>query len=278
MKNYILKIDCPDEKGLVHKISGVLYHNGFNMVRNSEYVDNESNHFFMRTDAIGSGNPKEIIKEMRLVLHPAAKITFQPQKQKPIVILVTKEYHCLGDLLLRNYFNELSANIRAVISNYDHLEKLAEKFSIPYHHISHLGIERQLHEDTIAQVIGQYSPDYIILAKYMRIFSEGFVRKFPDKIINIHHSFLPAFIGAKPYYQAYERGVKMIGATAHFINNNLDEGPIITQDVVYVNHKLNARDMAKAGMDVEKIVLAKALKLVFDDMVFIHNNKTVILD
>ncbi|WP_020532819.1 formyltetrahydrofolate deformylase [Flexithrix dorotheae] len=277
-KNYILLIDCTDEKGLVHKISEILYSHSFNMIGNSEYVDRENNHFFMRTELIGDFSREKLTKELKAVLPEDANINFHRKKKKDIVVLATKEYHCLGDLLVRHHFGDLNANIKAVISNHNTLEDFTKKFDIPYHFISHENLDRNIHENKVAEIIQSYNPEYVILAKYMRILSPDFIARFSNNIINIHHSFLPAFIGANPYKQAYNRGVKIIGATAHFVNNELDEGPIILQDITHVDHKMTAKDMSKAGKDVEKIVLAKALKSVFDDRVFIDGNKTIIFD
>jgi formyltetrahydrofolate deformylase len=201
-----------------------------------------------------------------------------PMEKKKIVILVTKEAHCIGDLLVRHEFGELNAEIQAVVGNYEILKPLTEKFDIPFHYVDHTEISREAHEAAMIRVIDGYAPDYLVLAKYMRVLTPGFVDHYTNRIVNIHHSFLPAFIGAKPYQQAYDRGVKIIGATAHFVNNNLDEGPIIAQNVINVDHSDSALDMANAGHDVEKIVLAKALKLVFEDKVFVNRNKTVIFD
>jgi formyltetrahydrofolate deformylase len=175
-------------------------------------------------------------------------------------------------------FNDLNANILAVISNHLVLKELSEKMNVPFHYVSHENISREEHEKKLLTILDQYNPEYIVLAKYMRILTPEFTEKFYNRIINIHHSFLPAFIGANPYKQAYERGVKVIGATAHFVNENLDEGPIIYQDVIHVNHKMDAKVMAKAGRDVEKVVLSTAMELVFDDRVMVNGNKTIIFN
>lgn len=190
--------------------------------------------------------------------------------------MVTKESHCLGDLLLKHYAQALNLEIVAVIGNYDVLRELTEKFNIPYHHVSHEGLTREEHCRRIMAVINEYNPDFIVLAKYMRILTPEFIDAYPQKIINIHHSFLPAFIGAKPYEQAFNRGVKIIGATAHFVTEHLDEGPIIEQDVIKVDHNFSAEDMALAGRDIERLVLDHALSYVLDNKVFIYGNKTVV--
>jgi formyltetrahydrofolate deformylase len=192
------------------------------------------------------------------------------------VLLATKESHALGDILIRYMDGDLGADIECVIANHDTLRDLVERFDIPFHHIPAEDMSREDHEAKVMQQIDQYEFDYIVLAKYMRILTPDFVKAYPQKIINIHHSFLPAFIGANPYKQAYERGVKIIGATAHFVTDDLDEGPIIAQDVIPVNHRFSWKDMQRAGRDGEKIVLSRALSLVLQDRVFVNGNKTVI--
>ncbi|PSR57302.1 formyltetrahydrofolate deformylase [Adhaeribacter arboris] len=269
-------MDCLDRKGLIYDITRVLFNHGLNIISNDEFVDNQLNHFYMRAEVEGELDAEQVIQELYTVLPGGVNIQLVPQQKKNIVILVTKEHHCLGDLLLRYEFNDLQVNILAVIGNYPVLESLVARFSIPFHFVSHEGKTREEHDEEIAQVVQSYQPEYIVLAKYMRVLSSGFVAQFPGRIINIHHSFLPAFIGANPYKQAYERGVKIIGATAHFVSNELDEGPIIAQNVIQVNHAHSARDMAQSGRDVEKIVLAQALKLIFADKVFVSGNRTII--
>ncbi len=271
-----LRIDCPDQKGLIYKITSVLFSHQLNIISNDEFVDNRLNQFYMRAEVAGEFNREQVLAELQAILPAEVSIHLTLQSKKDIVILVTKEHHCLGDLLLRYEFNDLQANIVAVIGNYDVLQPLVERFAVPFHYISHEGKSREQHDQEIAVVVQSYHPEYIVLAKYMRVLNPAFVGQFPNRIINIHHSFLPAFIGANPYKQAYERGVKIIGATAHFVNNELDEGPIIAQNVIQVNHAHSARDMAQSGRDVEKIVLAQALKLVFADKVFVSGNKTII--
>jgi formyltetrahydrofolate deformylase len=181
-------------------------------------------------------------------------------------------------LLIRNSFNELDVTIKCVISNYQNLEDLVQKFDIPFHFISHDDRKRDEHENDVLSTLERYRPELIVLAKYMRILSPKFVSRFANRIINIHHSFLPAFAGANPYVQAYDRGVKIIGATAHFVNDSLDEGPIIAQSVIPVAHTHSSREMAQAGKDVEKIVLARSLNLVLSDRVFVYRNRTIIFD
>ena len=276
--HYVLKIDCPDQKGLIHVISGILYEFGLNIIENEEFVDHINNHFFMRSELVGELNRADVFNKLSTQLPENSNIQLHEKRKKNIVVFATKEYHCLGDLLVRHHFGELKANIQAIVSNHDHLKDFCEKFELPFYHVPADDMDREEHESKILGILNQYNPEFLVLAKYMRILTPNFTNHFSNKIINIHHSFLPAFIGAKPYAQAYSRGVKLIGATAHFVNDNLDEGPIITQDVIHTNHKNDAKMMAKSGRDVEKIVLSNALKLVFDDRVFVFNNKSIIFE
>lgn len=278
MEAHILLIACQDRKGLIHAITGVLLKYDLNIISNSEYVEKEHNNFFMRTEFSGDADKDLIVNELKSQLPENSYIRLTKKRKKNIVLLATKESHCLGDLLLRHYSKELNADIQAIISNYDSLRDLSEKFNINYYHVSPEAISRETHEQEVLKIINKYNPDFLVLAKYMRILSSDFTSHFFNRIINIHHSFLPAFIGARPYEQAYQRGVKIIGATAHFVNENLDEGPIIAQNIIPVAHTLSANDMALAGKDVEKIVLAKALKLVLEERVFVSGNKTIIFD
>ena len=269
-------VNCTDEKGLIYKITRVLYESGLNIVKNREFVDEDTNRFFMRTEAEGEADQNVLLAALTAVLPQNSRIEVVPDRRKKLVVLVTKENHCLGDLLMRNHFNEWNAEISAVISNYDRLKNFTQKFDLPYHHIAAEGLSREEHEQLLITAISGYAPDYIVLARYMRILTPAFVKAYEGKIINIHHSFLPAFIGAHPYRQAYDRGVKIIGATAHFVNNHLDEGPIICQNTIPVDHSQNAAEMSRAGKGIEKMVLAQALKLVLEDRVMLSGNKTVI--
>lgn len=282
---YILSIKCKDTKGLVFKVSSVLLLHNLNIEQNSEFVDKENKIFFMRTEISGEVNESTLLDDVKNTLNCDCEVSLKQLSKKSIVILATKENHCLGDLLISHHSGELRAEIKAIISNHDVLRSLSEKFDIPFYFIdskinnkADIQLNDRLeHEKKIIEVIDKFSPNYLVLAKYMRILSPSFIGLFKDRIINIHHSFLPAFIGASPYRQAYDRGVKIIGATAHFVNDNLDEGPIIYQDIIKVDHSYSWQDMQSAGKHVEKVVLARALDLVFQDKVFIHDNKTIVL-
>lgn len=276
-EQYRVLIHCNDEKGLVYKVSTIFFHRNLNIISNNEFVDKTHNKFFMRSVVAGEINPDALRNELKSALPANAHLDVIAPRKKRIVLMATKESHALGDILIRYEAGELDAEIVAVVSNYNLLEPLVSKFGIPFYTVSHEGCDRDEHEQRVLKQLASFGEiDYIVLAKYMRILTPRFVEAYEDKIINIHHSFLPAFIGANPYKQAYERGVKIIGATAHFVNNNLDEGPIIAQDVIHVNHDFGWEEMQRSGRDVEKIVLSKALKLALEDRIFVHANKTII--
>lgn len=276
IEEYIALIDGKDEKGLIYKITGAIYHLNLNIISNSEFVDPETNHFFMRSHFVGGGHPDNLCQEIKKVLPPHFNVRIIKSTIKRIVVMVTKEHHCLADLLIRDAYNTLNASIVSVIGNFNDLEPLVKKFQKPYHFIPINGKSREDHEQEIIKIIDQYKPDYIVLAKFMRVLTPAFVNHYKNRIINIHHSFLPAFIGANPYEQAYQRGVKIIGATSHFVNEKLDDGAIIVQEVVPIDHHFTVKDMQQRGCDVEVLALSKALKYVFEDRVFINGRKTVI--
>ncbi|MGY0162530.1 formyltetrahydrofolate deformylase [Edwardsiella tarda] len=272
----VLRTTCPDAKGLIAKITNICYKHQLNIIQNNEFVDHHSGRFFMRTELEGIFNDETLLADLDDALPPGSEREIIATARQRVVILVTKEAHCLGDLLIKSAFGDLDIEIAAVIANHATLQPLVEKFAIPFILVSHDGLSREAHDDAVAEQIDRLAPDYVVLAKYMRILTPGFVARYPNRIINIHHSFLPAFIGARPYHQAYQRGVKIIGATAHFVNNDLDEGPIIMQDVIHVDHSYTAEEMIRAGRDVEKNVLSRALYRVLAQRVFVCGNRTVI--
>jgi formyltetrahydrofolate deformylase len=276
MEKKVLLTDCPDSKGLIAQITNICQKHQLNIVKNNEFVDHQYGRFFMRTEIEGYFNDHTLLADLDYSLPAGSQRSLVSAQKKRIVILVTKEAHCIGDILMKSTYGGIDVEIAAVIGNYDSLEELVSKFNIPYHTVSHVGLSREEHEEQVLAAIAPYTPDYVILAKYMRILTPKFVETYANKLINIHHSFLPAFIGAKPYQQAFDRGVKIIGATAHFVNNDLDEGPIITQDIAHIDHAYSAEDLAKAGRDVEKSVLSRALQQVLDDKVFVYENRTVV--
>ena len=262
MSREIILVDSPDEVGLIHRITGVLERRRLNIETNNEFVDTTAGHFFFRAEVVPADQPvavADLLIDLRAV-----------------VVCATREPHCHGELLLLDACGELPGTIEAVVSNHDDLRSLVERFDVPFHHVSHEGLSRQEHEAALASVIDDSRPEYVVLARYMRVLSAGFIDRYKNKIINIHHSFLPAFAGASPYRQAFERGVKVIGATAHFVTADLDDGPIIAQDVIAVDHTFTTTRMAQAGRDVEKLVLAQAVRLVLEERVFLHGRRTVV--
>ncbi|WP_110513792.1 formyltetrahydrofolate deformylase [Herpetosiphon llansteffanensis] len=273
-----LLIECNDQIGLVHQITGVLYRHGVNIISNQEFVDHQRQRFFMRTEYQGTLDQNTALAELQTFLPINAHIRFARAYKPRIIILATKEHHCLGDLLIRHAFAELKAEILGVIANHAQLGQLVQRFDLPFHYVSHRDATREAHEQALLEVIQAAQPDYLVLAKYMRVLSPQFVAQFPQRIINIHHSFLPAFIGANPYRQAFERGVKIIGATAHFVTDDLDKGPIIAQQVMPIDHSHSVDEIVQAGREIEKHVLAKALDLVLSERVFLSGNRTVIFD
>lgn len=215
---------------------------------------------------------------VRDVLPPEAKVHLVTKDPQRIVLMASREHHCLADLLVRGHFGEFDASFVGVISNHATLLPLASRFGIPCHVLPADGMAREQHEGQVLAVLESLKPDWIVLAKYMRVLTPSFVARFPSRILNIHHSFLPAFVGARPYHQAFERGVKVIGATAHIVTDDLDAGPILVQQVLSVDHTRSAEDLARAGRDVEQLALAQALRLVLEDRVFLCGNRTVIFD
>lgn len=275
---HLLLIQSPDEPGLIYKITAVLFAHGLNILRNDEFVEPAGNVFFMRTEFAGAFEAGALGAALAGALPAAAAVRLSDNRPQDVVLLVTKEHHCLSELLVRHAFGELNANVLAVVSNHEVLGPLTRQFGLPFHYLPHEGRSRAAHEAEVLAVLAHYRPDLVVLAKYLRILSPEFVAPYANRLVNIHHSFLPAFVGASPYAQAHARGVKIIGATAHFVNEQLDQGPIIAQRVIPTDHTRSAREMAQAGRDVEKIVLARALELVLDERVFVHRNKTIIFD
>ena len=249
----LLLIECPDEVGLVHRITGVLYRAGFSIVSNHEFVDPSARHFFMRTAFIG--RPRFRV-DRRGAAHAAAGARHGPHRihrAAPIVVLATREPHCLGDLLLRHAEGDIPARIQAVVSNYDTLRRLFRALRRPLSPREPRGTRRApITSVRCSTCWRQYAPDHLVLAKYMRVLSPDFIARYPGRIVNIHHSFLPAFVGARPYQQAFDRGVKIIGATATSSRTIWTRDLIIAQDVQPVTHAHTAADMARAGRDVEK--------------------------
>jgi formyltetrahydrofolate deformylase len=277
-----LLISCPDQRGLVAKFANFIYANGGNITHADQHTDFEAGLFLTRIEwqLEGFNLPKNLIA-------PAFNAIAQPLNAKwelhfsdtlpRIAIWVSRQDHCLFDLIWRHRAKEFHAEIPLIISNHLDLQPVVEQFGIDYHYIPITKDNKQEQEAKQLELLHQYKIDLVILAKYMQIVSANFIEKFPQ-IINIHHSFLPAFIGANPYHRAFERGVKIIGATAHYATADLDAGPIIEQDVVRVSHRDEVNDLIRKGKDLERIVLARAVRLHLQNRVLVYGNRTVVFE
>lgn len=276
-----LLISCPDQPGIVATVSSFVFEYGGNILESDQYsTDKQECTFFMRV-CFGEEDFRLNKAELQDAFRPIAdKFHMQwsihyTRQRKRVGIFVSKLDHCLIDLLWRWRSGELAMDIPFIISNHPDLEPLARMYNVPYYHFPVHRETRQADERRIMAFIEDQA-DFLILARYMQILEPFFVKAYPHRIINIHHSFLPAFVGANPYQRAFERGVKLIGATAHYITDNLDEGPIIAQDVIHCNHRDTAEDLIRKGRDVERRVLAEAVRLHTENRVLIYENKTIV--
>ena len=282
MKNSaILLITCPDRKGEVATIADFIYRHNGNILHADEHGDEESGLFLMRVEF----DPKDFDIDLdNFATHFAAIAdTFgmtwrlaQSSHRQRLIIFVSKYDHCLVDLLYRHKSGELVCEIPLIISNHPDNREIADFYGIPYAIVSAIKENKSEAESRIHALIEQHRPDFMVLARYMQILSNEFVNHYPRRIINIHHSFLPAFVGARPYHQAFERGVKLIGATSHYVTEVLDDGPIIEQDVVRVSHRDTVEDLIRKGRDLEKVVLSRAVRAHVENRVLVYGNKTVI--
>ena len=281
LKTTIL-IHCPDQSGIVHAVTGFIHTKGGNIIYLDQHVDKQANVFFMRLESEFGANEVciESFKkdfEVKIAEPYAMRWSVHTDEIVPkMAIFVSKYNHCLYDLLSRYNSGELNVEIPFIISNHIVLQSIAGQFDIPFHHIPVTTSSKELPENRQLALLAEHQINFIVLARYMQIVSSKIIAHYPDKIINIHHSFLPAFAGAKPYHAAFERGVKIIGATSHYVTEALDEGPIIEQDVTTVSHAHTINDFIAKGRDLEKIVLSRAVKLHLQRKTMVYNNKTVI--
>lgn len=280
----ILLIHCPDRKGLVATITEFLYKNNGNIIDLNQHVDAGNRVFFMRIewDLEGFSIPREKIGEYFQTLIAdklgLAWTLFFSDEVPRMAIFVTRRAHCLYDLLSRWQSGEWTVEIPLVIGNHPDLEPVAKRFGIPFHVFPVTPETKAAQESRQLELLREHRVDFVVLARYMQILSPNFVRHFPNRIINIHHSFLPAFPGARPYHSAHERGVKIIGATSHYADADLDSGPIIEQDVARVSHRNAIPDLVRKGRDLEKIVLSRAVYLHLRRKILVYNNRTIIFD
>ena len=282
MNQAILIIQCPDQKGIVAAVSRFLYQYSGNILEVDQYVDQEIGRFFMRAaweldsfDLEKSSISERFHTEVADQFNMEFTLHFNFPKPR-MAIFVSKLSHCLFDILGRFHGGQLEVDIPLVISNHQDLKSVVEAFGIPFFHISVSAASKETAEAEQLGLLKEYQVDFVVLARYMQILSGDFIRRFPNRIINIHHSFLPAFVGARPYHAAYERGVKIIGATAHYVTEELDAGPIIEQEVARVRHHNTVAELVQIGQDVEKVTLSKAIKYHVNRKVLAVRNKTVI--
>jgi formyltetrahydrofolate deformylase len=274
----IASLQCADQPGIVHAMTSAVLNCGGNIIENQQFTDPTTNQFVMRTrfeTSQGIEGAQKSLNEGLSKFNPSLHI--RPTAQKPrALVMVTTESHCLRDLLYLEELGELNVEIPLVISNREDLRALVESHRVKFLFLPVTADTKATQEAEILKKIEELKIDFVVLARYMQILSPDFCNTMPGKIINIHHSFLPGFKGAKPYHQAHERGVKIIGASAHFVTSDLDEGPIIEQDVAHVTHNASAEELIAIGRDIERRVLAKAVKLYADDKIFIVGKRTVV--
>ncbi len=284
MKNTaILLVSCPDRKGVVASIADFIYQHNGNILHADEHADEGSNLFLMRVEFDPTDFDINLAEFRRHFVPTAEKFEMkwrlaQSSHRHKMAILVSRFDHCLVDLLYRHKSGELACDIPLIISNHRDNQPIADFYQIPYFLVPVAKDNKREAEEKILALLNQHAPDFIVLARYMQILSNDFVNTFPHRIINIHHSFLPAFIGARPYHQAFERGVKLIGATSHYVTEVLDDGPIIEQDVVRISHRDSVDDLLQKGRDLEKVVLSRAVRWHIENRILLYGNKTVVFD
>jgi formyltetrahydrofolate deformylase len=274
-------IKCPDQKGLVAKITSFFFEKGFNILSCQQYVNAIENTYFMRIRLSAEGtniSKKELEKSF---LELATPLNFKwsvnyDGKKKNVAIMVSHTSHNLYDLLQRHKEGTLNCNVKMIISNHDKLRYIAEMFDIPYYHLPITKETKQAQEAQVIELLDSHEVDLVVMARYMQILSSKFINHYSERIINIHHSFLPAFQGANPYKRAYERGVKLIGATAHYATEDLDEGPIIEQNVEPVTHESTLENLKRIGADIERLVLAKAVKCHLNNQIIVSGNRAIV--
>ncbi|KAL5359869.1 formyl transferase [Aspergillus floccosus] len=284
MDSFILTLSCPDRPGIVHAVTAFLVQHNLNIIDSSQFGDPTSQRFFMRVHFKAESSEKPSVEDLRKAFESTAtelSMDFQvvPAAQKTrVLIMVSKIGHCLNDLLFRQSTGQLAIEIPLIVSNHPEFAALAATYKIPFVHLPVTADTKPQQEAQVLELIREHNIDLVVLARYMQVLSPTLCEAMSGRIINIHHSFLPSFKGAKPYHQAYDRGVKIIGATAHFVTSDLDEGPIIEQNVVRVNHAMSPKELTHAGSNVESNVLATAVKYVTERRVLLNGHKTVVFN
>jgi len=279
--SFILKLSCPDRPGIVHAVSGFLFERGSNILDSAQFGDSHTGEFFMRVhfQQVGGDPGLDALRtsfatlggefDMKWELHDAS---VKPR----VLIMVSKIGHCLNDLLFRYRTGQLGIEIPAIVSNHKDFYQLAASYDIPFHHLPLAGSTKAAQEARVLEIVEQQEVDLVVLARYMQILSPEMCARLNGRAINIHHSFLPSFKGAKPYYQAFDRGVKLIGATAHYVTTDLDEGPIVEQEVERVDHSMTPEQLTAIGRDVECVTLARAVKWHVEHRIVLNGSKTVV--
>jgi formyltetrahydrofolate deformylase len=279
---YTLSASCPDQVGIIAKVSGFLAEQGGWILESSFHADDLTSRYFMRLEIKASSVPfllAELRERFRIAVGEPLQMDWRitdSSVKKRVVVMVSKQEHCLYDLLARWQSKELDIEIPCVISNHDTFKGFVEWHGIPFIHVPVNPNNKQAAYDEVKRIYEDVRGDCMVLARYMQILSPELCNAYPNQIVNIHHSFLPSFAGAKPYHQAYERGVKLIGATCHYVTSELDAGPIIEQDVIRIDHSDSPEDMVRYGKDIEKTVLARGLRYHLEDRVLVHGNKTIV--
>ncbi|NRA83890.1 MAG: formyltetrahydrofolate deformylase [Gammaproteobacteria bacterium] len=277
-----LVMSCPDNVGIVAKVSQFIAQHQGSILEANHHTEKADNWFFMRNEITASSLPFSLAQFTQEFTPLAKELSMQwhisdSDVANRVILMCSKQSHCLTDILNRWHSGDLKCDIPCVISNHDDFRELVQWYGIPFYHVP-MTEDKQAHFDKVAQIIDQHNADTIVLARYMQILPASVCEKYHGRIINIHHSFLPSFAGAKPYHQAHKRGVKLIGATCHYVTKDLDAGPIIDQDVIRISHRTEPDDMVRLGKDVEKMVLARGLHMHIESRIIVHGNKTIILD
>jgi formyltetrahydrofolate deformylase len=279
----VLLLDCPDRRGIVSTIAQLLYAHGANILHADQHQDNDAGMFFMRVEwsldgfDLSEETFREQFGEIAREFHMSWRLAWSSQRQR-VAIFVSRYQHCLLDLLHRYQLGELAGEIAMIVSNHQDAEGLASFYKIPFHYFPATAENKKETEEREVDSLKQNKVDLVVLARYMQILSPSFVDQYPRSIINVHHSFLPAFTGARPYHAAFQRGVKLIGATSHYVTEELDEGPIIDQDVTRVSHRDQVPDLVQKGRDLERMVLSRAVRWHLSHRILFYGNKTVVFD
>jgi len=279
----ILLIDCPDRKGLVASVADFLYHHNANILHADQHQDAATGTFLMRVEWDLQDFDLDLAHFAQRFAPLADRFTMRWRLERSgvrpkLALFVSRYDHCLADLLYRQHSGELTCDIACIISNHADAERLAQFYAVPFHHIPVTSATKAEAEEQQLALLREYNVDLVVLARYMQVLSSDFVTHYPQQIINVHHSFLPAFSGARPYQRAWERGVKLIGATSHYVTATLDDGPIIEQDVVRVSHRDQLDDIVQKGRDLEQVVLSRAVRWHLDHRILVYGTKTVVFD